>query len=74
MSDDNEFTLRQIVHRIAGRLRPVCTHMPEAEFRELVEKMARIEQKFIHHPKEVPRQLRDVGPLWPEPPRDSGDR
>ena len=68
---ENEFTFQQLVRRIAERVRPVCAHMPEREFRTLVERMARIEQKYIHHPKPVPRELRERGPLWPDLPDSS---
>jgi hypothetical protein len=57
-SHDSEFTLRDLVQRIAERVRPVCTHMPEDQFRALVEQMARVEQKYIHYPQDVPRELR----------------
>lgn len=51
-------TFAELVQRIAERVRPVCAHMPEEEFRALVEQMARIEHKYIHYPKPVPRELR----------------
>lgn len=54
----SESTFRELVLRIAERVRPVCLHMPEEEFWALVEQMARVEQKYIHYPNEVPRQLR----------------
>ena len=59
-------TFAQLVQRIAERVRPVCSHMPEAEFHALVEQMARIEQKYIHYPKLVPTRLRDTGRSWGE--------
>ncbi|MFL5615218.1 MAG: hypothetical protein ACJ796_16245, partial [Gemmatimonadaceae bacterium] len=40
---------------------PVRTYMPEDEFRVLVEQMARLEQKYIHYPNPVPRELRKSG-------------
>jgi len=54
----SESTFRELVLRIAERVRAVCLHMPEEEFWALVERMARIEQKYIHYPNEVPRGLR----------------
>jgi hypothetical protein len=65
---DIECSFRQLVWRIAERVRPVCAHMPETEFRALIEKMATIEQKYIHHPNPVPKELRRAmsEPIWPE--------
>ena len=67
MSDthnDVDSTFRELVERLAVRVRPVCQHMPEEEFRRLIEQMARVEQKYIHHPSVVPKRLEgDAG--WP---------
>ena len=62
---DADSTFRDLVERIAQRVRPFCTTMPEVEFRALVEQMARIEHKYIHYPRGVPRGLQD-GADWPE--------
>ena len=70
---DSDFTFRQLVERIADRVRPVCANMPEAEFRQLVEQMARIEQKYIHYPNEIPGKLRSPGTGASEPSRDESE-
>lgn len=54
-------TYDELVRRITERVRPVCTYMPEDEFRALVEQMARLEHKYIHYPNPVPRELRKSG-------------
>lgn len=62
---DSTSTYRELVERIATRVRPVCSRMPETEFRRLIEQMARLEQKYLHHPRSVPGELEgDAG--WPE--------
>ena len=63
---ETEKSYLELVLAIAARVRPVCQRMPEAEFRALVEQMARIEQKYIHYPNPVPTELRHEGPLWPD--------
>jgi hypothetical protein len=61
---DSESTFQDLVERIAARVRPVCHLMPESEFRLLIEQMARVEQKYIHHPSAVPSKLQgNAG--WP---------
>lgn len=65
-ANDGESTYRELVERIATRVRPVCTRMPEDEFRALVEQMARVEQKYIHHPFGVPTALGGDNAGWPE--------
>jgi len=65
--DECYLTFREHCWRIARRVRPVCTHMPEGEFHELVERMARIEQKYIFYPDPVPRDLRGHSAIWPAP-------
>ena len=64
--NDSESTYRELVARIAARVRPVCTRMPEDEFRALVEQMARVEQKYIHYPFGVPTDLGGDNAGWPE--------
>ena len=65
-ANNESSTFVELVRRIADRVRPVCAHMPEPEFDALVEQMAQIEQKYIHYPKVVPIQLRDLGRLVDE--------
>lgn len=61
---DTECSFRELVKRIAARIRPVCAHIPEAEFRSLVERMASVEQKYIHYPNPVPPSLRGNEDIW----------
>ena len=42
----NSARLQGLIADIARRLRPVCGAMPEAEFRSLVERMARTQYKY----------------------------
>jgi hypothetical protein len=66
--NNSDSTFHELVERIAERVRPVCRRIPEPEFRLLIEQMARVEQKYLHHPSAVPKKLEgDAG--WPE----SGD-
>ena len=57
-------TFQELVERIAARVRPFCENMPEAEFRALIEQMARIQHKYIHYPLSVPHGLQDDAD-WP---------
>ena len=62
--NNSDSTYHELVERIAARVRPVCQRMPEAEFRRLIEQMARVEQKYLHHPSAVPTKLEgEAG--WP---------
>ena len=37
---------RQLAAEVAERLRPVCAHLPEAAFSELVQDIARMKMRF----------------------------
>ena len=63
--NNSDSTYHELVERIAARVRPVCQRMPETEFRRLIEQMARVEQKYIHHPSAVPKKL-EGDAEWPE--------
>jgi hypothetical protein len=38
----------QLVHSISARLRPACSHIPEAEFEQLVRTIALTQWKYEH--------------------------
>jgi hypothetical protein len=63
-SDWETQQLGTLAHEIAGRLRPVCQHLPEAEFDALVERIALLQRKYEQQRKrelsrETNWQIRD---------------
>lgn len=59
--------LQGLIEDITRRLRPVCGAMPEAEFRTLVERMARTQYKYeMRAPERAPERNSDRAPERPD--------
>ena len=44
--DRDERQLEALKREIADRLQPACEHVPDAEFQQLVDRIARIQRKY----------------------------